>query len=317
MRLGKFKQARESFERAQEELYSYELQSRFSQFGGFTDNAVRNLKTRLKFQLIIIGILTGHSRNRHLSSDMSDLESLRDERPEICDSLRDKLTIWLAKCYNVRGKYRKAALELRKLDVIKKLETSVSSSLANLPVVGSGSVKSYADISGLQAFALTLGYQGLLDRAQEIIRSLLGYFESSILPGIKRQDGVSQSLPRDSDAERLLDKHNRVLYTAALIDSISGNYHSALQLAIKAWEGQKERLGERQLQSLDSAALVASLLALLGQTKKADGICAETLTALQHSDEASPDPFQTLGSNVFLFPFFDSNVGLGRPLPRQ
>lgn len=48
MRLGKFKQARESFERAQEELYSYELQSRFSQFGGFTDNAVRNLKTRLK-----------------------------------------------------------------------------------------------------------------------------------------------------------------------------------------------------------------------------------------------------------------------------
>lgn len=86
-----------------------------------------------------------------------------------------------------------------------------------------------------------------------------------------------------------------MLYTAALIDSISGNYHSALQLAIKAWEGQKERLGERQLQSLDSAALVASLLALLGQTKKADGICAETLTALQHSDEASPDPFQTLG----------------------
>lgn len=83
MRLGKFKQARESFERAQEELYSYELQSRFSQFGGFTDNAVRNLKTRLEFQLIIIGILTGHSRNRHLSSDMSDLESLRDERPEI------------------------------------------------------------------------------------------------------------------------------------------------------------------------------------------------------------------------------------------
>lgn len=245
MRLGKFKQARESFERVQEELYSYELQSRFSQFGGFTDNAVRNLKTRLEFQLIIIGILTGHSRNRHLSSDMSDLESLRDERPEICGSLRDKLTIWLAKCYNVRGKYRKAALELRKLDVIKKLETSVSSSLANLPVVGSGSVKSYADISGLQAFALTLGYQGLLDRAQEIIRSLLGYFETSIFPGIKRQDGVSQSLPRDSDAERLLDKHNRVLYTAALIDSISGNYHSALQLAIKAWEGQKERLGER------------------------------------------------------------------------
>lgn len=30
MRLGKFNQARESFERAQEELYSYELQSRFS-----------------------------------------------------------------------------------------------------------------------------------------------------------------------------------------------------------------------------------------------------------------------------------------------
>lgn len=212
---------------------------------------------------------------------MSDLESLRDDRPEICDSLQDKLAIWLAKCYNVRGKYRKAALELRKLDVIKKLETSVSSSLANLPVVGSGSVKSYADISGLQAFALTLGYQGLLDRAQEIIRSLLGYFESSILPGIKRQDGVSQSLPRNSDAERLLDKHNRVLYTAALIDSISGNYHSALQLAIKAWEGQKERLGERQLQSLDSAALVASLLALLGQTKKADGIC-EDWEVLRH-----------------------------------
>lgn len=226
MRLGKSKQARESFERAQEERYSYELQSRFSQLGGFTNNAVRNLKTRLEFQLIIIGILTGHSRNRHLSSDMSDLESLRDKRPEICDSLRDKLTIWLARCYNVRGKYRKAALELRKLDVIKKLETSISSSLANLPVVGSGSVKSCADISGLQAFAL-------LDRAQEIIRSLLGYFESSILPGIKRQDGVSQSLPRDSDAERLLDKHNRVLYTAALIDSIPGNYHSALQLAIK------------------------------------------------------------------------------------
>lgn len=78
----------------------------------------------------------------------------------------------------------------------------------------------------------------------------------------------------------LLDKHNRVLYTAALIDRISGDYHSALKLAIKAWEGQKERLGARQLQTLDSAALVASLLAILGRTKEADGICAETLNVL-------------------------------------
>lgn len=197
MRLGKFKQARHSFEMAQYELRS---QPNFSLSSVTANDAIR--ETRLKSQPII-KILTGHLSYGLLADEMENLRSLRDRSSGMSDSLRDELTIWRAKCYDILGNYRQGAYELRQLHVIKKLETSaVSPSLANLPVVGPGSVKSYGDISGLQAFALTLAYQGLLDRAQEIIRSLLGCLESSILPGIRRQDGVSQSLPLDSDGER-------------------------------------------------------------------------------------------------------------------
>ncbi|KAK4452656.1 hypothetical protein QBC34DRAFT_398011 [Podospora aff. communis PSN243] len=265
---------------------------------------------RVQMQMEIINLLSGSFQN--YSEATESLKTLKSKCPSSERVILVELSRWLAESLALQGKYREAAKELQ-----SHLQPSgIKKSLATRKMIILGTTDNQEEIAALRELALTFAYLGFLTRAQLIINFLLQYlnewlkdnFIRATEPGPLETEaaGTELTVPnRPSNTRRTAMGHARdsVLFTAAAIYTLSGNYNKAFGFAEESWKGRKQRLGGSHIKTIEALSLVAHLMALTGRSHDAEVICNQTLKKISSTElgPRHPQAIRLIKTLVFIF----------------
>ena len=268
---------------------------------------------RVQLQMEIITLLSGGFQ--HYREATESLRRLKDECKSDGSVVLAECIRWLANSLALQGRYKEALQELKE----SKLPGHEREGNTEIMVISGVDVIADDDIAIMRELALTFEYLGFLTRAQVIIEFLLRHLEQRLKdmdvsrgPEDSEVKGpIATALARtrkdDPDPDPVLNSlvnmRHSVLYTAAAIYTLSGNYKKALRRAEEAWQGRKRQLSSRHVKTIEALSLRAYLLALLSRSDEAESICNETLKALSSTELGlrHPQAIRVMKTLVFVF----------------
>ena len=241
--------------------------------------------------------------NEIKDSSFSPINQTSAERIQI----QNELERWFATSLLLHGQYKEAAEAFKGLLHVRE-SVDKNSSQAEAP-----------DFQIRRDLALAYGHLGEHSEAQRLIKEADELFRASM--GAHRLPKYRHPLPRNmsssslglkvgpqhakkegAEIEEVPPKGFSILFASAVLDMLLGEYEPALKKSQQALKGRLDHLGKKNIKSLESASLNATLLAYSSQYSQAEKLCIETLKIMTNQlGQKHPLSLETMGCLVYIF----------------
>lgn len=225
---------------------------------------VLNFETRMRMAVILLYRGKYEEATKGLQDLSNDLDSLPEDGSATASN---ELKRWVAVSKIYRGNYFKAVEELEALTKGEREQGKVSK------------------IQILRDLALANGLAGRHDDATRCISA-----------------AEKLSEPKESTEEDgVRSKWWSIQYTKAYIDTLWGEYETALEKVESAFRGLRDHLGSTHLKTLRSATLGIQLLAKTGRYREAEVQCRKTMQLTNHGlGKMHPLNLETIEGLVYI-----------------